>query len=188
MSVDEVTIIDRLGRDMGRMSVENAHRKGLWHKAVYIYASDGRHVLQRRILEDPCARGTSRSVWDMSFLVGDVLAGETPEMAVKRIAGVARLRLHGLQKLEAPTLTELQLRDTRGRSYCHRTVDYHFAVPCSSLPAIDDSGIRLYPIKDLLDDTCHSLRHTASFGHVHRGPQNREIYDKILRILLAQAR
>lgn len=183
MFKDEVAVIDRLGNETGSVGVEEAHRKGLWHQAVYIYATDGTSVMQRRVLEDPRARGGTRPVWDMSLLMGDVLVGETPEETVERIAREARLKLRGLRRLQETTLTESRQKDAQGRPYCHRTVDCNFAIHCSSLPKTDDRVTRLYPIASLINDTCYSLRHAASFEHAHRGSHNRETYKKILAIL-----
>ena len=179
MFIGEVEAIDRLqGNQI--VSVEVAHREGLWHPAVHVYATDGESVAQRPVYNDPRPNGGSRTVWDMSVLTADVMAGETPEQAVWRTASEVGLELQELRALDAPTFTEVWQTD-EGFPFPHRTVDYNFVANRSSVP--EEDGIRYYPIANLLNDTCYSRGHEASFWHVHRGPRNQQIYSNILAIL-----
>ena len=182
MVTGEVEVFDRLDGCGRRVSIEEAHRGGLWHSAVHLYVTDGESVVQRIAHDDPQFDGVRRQVWDISFLVGDVFADETPEETVWRIAAEAGLELQGLCFMDVSTETELWQRGAEG-PFCHRTVDWNFAAHHSSLASVDADGTRFYPIRSLIDDMFYSLRHEARFTHVSRGPRNEEIYDNILEIL-----
>ena len=182
MFAGEVEVFERLEGPGARISVEGAHREGLWHPAVHVYLTDGERVMQRLAHDDPQFGGVPRRVWDMSFLAGDVFAGEAPEEAVWRIAAEAGLELQGLYFMNLTTETELWQTGDEG-PFCHRTVDWNFAAHHSSLPSVGADGTRFYPIRSLIDDMFHSLRHEARYRHVSRGPRNEEIYSNVLEIL-----
>ena len=178
----EVEVLNRLDGHGRRVGIEEAHRGGLWHPAVHVYVTDGESVMQRVAHDDLQFDGIRRQVWDMSFLVGDVFAGEAPEEAVWRIADEAGIKPQGLYRMDLATETELWQTDNNG-PFCHRTVDWNFVAHHSSLPSVDVEGTRFYPIRSLIDDLFYSLRHEARFRHVNRGPCNEEIYSNILAIL-----
>lgn len=182
MFAGEVEVFDRLDGPRTRVSAVKAHQGGLWHTSVHIYFTDGESVVQRLVHEDPRFGGAPRRVWDMSFLAGDVFAGETPEETVWRIAAEAGIELQGLYFMDLTTETELWQTNGAG-PFCHRTVDWNVVAHYSSLPSVDTDGTRFYPIQSLIDDMFHSLRHEARFRHVSRGPRNEEIYSNILATL-----